>query len=84
MYDYITKDSFAYSFANNDGRHSPSLGPDTYQVDACSSSFAMIQAWKESFLQLNIQAIILSEVYYKSIVTCIFKLYEMSCTQMQF
>ena len=37
------KGCFVYSFANNDGHHSPSLGPDTYQVNACSSSFAMIQ-----------------------------------------
>ena len=25
VYNYIMKDCFAYSFANNDGRHSPSL-----------------------------------------------------------
>ena len=71
-------DCFAYSFANNDGRHSPSLlgrtqnlkkvyeipirdrPLDIYWVDACISSFTMIQAWKESFFQLNIQASILS------------------------
>ena len=40
----IMKDYFAYLFANNDGRHSPSLGPDIYRVGACRSSFAMIQA----------------------------------------
>ena len=38
------KDCFAYLFANNDGCHSPLLGLDTYRVDACSLSFAMIQA----------------------------------------
>ena len=53
VYNYIMKDCFAYSFANNDGRHSPSLGLDTYWVDACISNYAMIQSWKESFFQLN-------------------------------
>ena len=78
------KDCFAYSFANNGGHYSPSLGLDTCRVDPCSSSFGMIWAWKESIFQLNVQASTLSEDYYTSIVMCIFKLYDMNCTHVQF
>ena len=44
VYNYIMKHYFAYSFANNDGCHSSTLGTDIYRIDACRSSFAMIQA----------------------------------------
>ena len=35
---------------------------NSYQVDACSSSFGMIQTWTESFFQLNVHASISSKV----------------------
>ena len=57
------------------------LRPDTYQVDTCSSSFRMIQAWPESFSQLNVKASTLSEVCLLS-VDCYMHSYEMSCMHM--
>ena len=78
------KDCFAYSFANNgivtvytEAGHIPSW----YIMHTCSSSFRMIQAWPESFSQLNVKANILSEVCLLY-VDCYMHSYEMSCIHM--
>ena len=83
VYNCIIKECFAYSFASNGCCHNLHWGltHTLYQVDACSSSFGIIQAWTEMFFQLNVKASISSEVcllYFN----CYVHSYGMSCMHM--